>query len=139
MGKNKRSPAKINRSILRLLNYKKDYLEDCWATDIEINQETKKIVWKASEFLNLTLNQNIRIVETRGIFNPGFPPLSFNEKLQKFQNMWKPDHNSFSFFCCMHDHLRRNTAQCDKYCRGFTSPFCGKLAYFLSTNNWPCK
>jgi hypothetical protein len=135
MGKNNRSPAKTKRSILRLLNYKKDYLADCWGTEIEINHETKEIVWKASEILNLTLIQNIRIIETRGIFNPGFPSLSISEKLQKFQNMWKPDHNCFSFFSCMHHHLRRNTAQCEKFCSGFSSPICERLAYFLSTNN----
>ena len=139
MGKNYRSPAKINRSILRLLNYKKDYLEDCWGTEIEIDYATKEIVWKASEILRLTLNKNIRIIETRGIFNPTFPSLSFSEKLQKFQNMWKPDHNSFSFFSCMHHHLKRNSTQCDKFCGGFSSPFCGKLTFFLSTNNWPCR
>ena len=81
-----KSPAKINRSILRLLNYKKDYLEDCWGIEIEINNEAKTIVWKASELLRLTLNQNIQIAKC--LFNPTFPSLPFSEKLQKLQCLY---------------------------------------------------
>ena len=137
MGKSHKSPAKRKRSMLRLLNYKKDYLEDAWGTEIEINCETQEIIWKASELLKLTLKKNTRIIETRGIFNPTFPILSVSEKLQTFQNMWKSDHSSFSFFSVMHHHLRRNSTQCDNFCKGFSFPFCGQLTYFLANNNWP--
>ena len=74
---NTEAQQKSTEVFFRLLNYKKDYLEDCLGTEIEINYETKTIVWKASELLRLTLNQNIRIVETRGLFNPTFPFPSF--------------------------------------------------------------
>ena len=59
MKKNNRSPVKINRTIVQLLTYKKDYLEDCWGTEIDINYETKDIVWKTSEIIRSTLNPNI--------------------------------------------------------------------------------
>ena len=93
MGKSHKSPAKIKRSNLRLLNYKKDYLEDAWGTEIKINSNTQEIIWEASELLKLTLKKNTRIVETRGIFNPIFPCFSLSEKLQTFQNMWISDHS----------------------------------------------
>ena len=137
MGKKYRSPAKLKRSILRLLDYKQAYLEDCWNTEIEIDEENLELVWKASELLRLKLKPKIKIVETRGFYNPTFPTLPFSEKLSKFQNMWKPDQDSFSFFSCMHHHMKKNNSQCDSFCRGFSSPFCGEFAYFLSTNAWP--
>ena len=137
MGKRYKSPAKIKRSISRLLDFKQTYLEDLWDTEIKIDKETDDVVWKASETLNLTLKQKVSIVETRPFYNPSFSSLPVSKKLTKFQNMWKPDQDSFTFFACMHDHLKRNTAQCNTFCRGFSSPNCGRLAFFLSTNNWP--
>ena len=139
MGKNYKSPAKINRSLLRLLEYKKAYLEDCWGSDIEIDDQSKTIIWKASNLLNLTLKKNITIVETRGLYNPTFPLLSFNEKLSKFQNMWQPDLDSFTFFACMHEHIKRNSSKCGSFCGGFSSPYCSELSHLLSTNNWPSR
>jgi hypothetical protein len=139
MGKNYKSPAKINRSLLRLLEYKKAYLEDCWGSDIEIDDQSKTIVWKASNLLNLTLKKNITIVETRGLYNPTFPLLSFNLKLSKFQNMWQPNLDSFTFFACMHDHIMRNSSKCGSLCSRFSSPYCSELSYLLSINNWPSR
>ena len=49
MGKQYKSPAKIARSILRLLDYKQAYLEDCWGADIQIDQQAKTIIWKDTE------------------------------------------------------------------------------------------
>ena len=137
MGRKYKSPAKIARSILRLLDYKQAYLEDCWDSEIIIDHATKKIIWKASEILKLTLKENIRIVETRKFYNPSFSALPFSQKLAKFQNMWKPDQDSYNFFACMHEHLKRNSSNCDHYCGSFSSPYCGRLTFFLSTNNWP--
>ena len=87
MGKQSKSPAKIARSILRLLEYKQAYLEDCWGAEIETDEQNKKIIWKASKMLNLTLKTNMKIVETRSVYNPTFPALTFGEKLALFQNM----------------------------------------------------
>jgi hypothetical protein len=137
MGKQSKSPAKIARSILRLLEYKQAYLEDCWGAEIETDEQNKKIIWKASKMLNLTLKTNMKIVETRSVYNPTFPALTFGEKLALFQNMWKPDHDSFNFFTCMHEHLRRGSIQCNNFCGAFSSPQCGHLAYFLKNNTWP--
>ena len=137
MGKSYKSPAKINRSIKRLLEYKQAYLEDVWACEIQIDEKNHEIIWKASKLLELTLKKNTRIVETRPCYNPTFPALAFKEKLSLFQNMWKPDHASFNFFSCVHNHIKTKSIQCDNFCGGFSSPYCGHLAYFLSTNNWP--
>ena len=137
MGKSNKSPAKIKRSILRLLDYKQAYLEDCWNTEIMIDQENMKIIWNASDTLKLTLKKNIRIVETRNFYNPAFTALPFRQKLAKFQNMWMPDQQSFNFFSCMNEHFKRNSSKCDHFCGSLTSPFCGNLAYFISNNNWP--
>ena len=137
MGKHYKSPAKIRRSILRLLEYKQTYLEDCWDTEINTNQETKNLIWKASNLLSLTLKKNIRIVENRAFYNPSFPALPFCEKLKKFQDMWKPDQDNLAFFTCMYEHLKRSSSQCDKFCARLGSPYCGRLTYFLSTNDWP--
>ena len=137
MGKSSKSPAKIKRSILRLLDYKQAYLEDCWDTEIVIDQESMNIIWKASETLKLTLKKNIRIVETRHFYNPAYTALPFRQKLAKFQDMWVLDQESFNFFSCMNEHLKRKSSQCDHFCGSSSSPFCGRLAYFLSTNNWP--
>ena len=63
--------------------------------------------------------------------------LAFKEKLSLFQNMWTPDHASFNFFSCVHNHIKTKSIQCDNFCGGFSSPYCDHLAYFLSTNNWP--
>ena len=134
MGKSKKSPAKIARSLLRILEYKQAYLEDCWETEINIDQNNKKIIWKASSLLNLTLKQNVQIVETR---NSSFKALNFSEKLKIFQNMWIPDHDSFNFFACMHEHIKRSSSQCNHFCSSLSSPQCGRLAYFLSTSTWP--
>ena len=137
MGKQYRSPAKKARSILRLLDYKQAYLEDCWGADIIINQQAKKIIWKPSTTLNLTLEQNVRIVETRNLYNPSFAALSFSEKLSIFQKMWKPDQDSLNFFTCMHEHIKRNSIKCNNFCGGFSSPYCGRLSLFFSSGNWP--
>ena len=51
---------------MRLLDYKQAYLEDCWNTEIEIDEENLELVWKASELLRLKLKPKIKIVETRG-------------------------------------------------------------------------
>ena len=96
MGKSNKSPAKIKRSILRLLDYKQAYLEDCWNTEIVIDQENMKLMWKASDTLQLTLKKNIKIVETRHFYNPAFTALPFRQKLAKFQHMWMPDQESFN-------------------------------------------
>ena len=111
MGKSNKSPAKIKRSILRLLDYKQAYLEDCWNTEIMIDQENMKIIWNASDTLKLTLKKNIRIVETRNFYNPAFTALPFRQKLAKFQNMWMPDQQSFNFFSCMNEHFKRNSSK----------------------------
>ena len=137
MGKKHKSPAKIARSIFRLLEYKQAFLEDCWGTEIETDKENKKIIWKASKMLNLTLKKSLKIVETRSLYNRIFPSLPFGEKLALFQNMWKPDHDSFNFFTCMHEHLRRGSIQCNNFCGAFGSPACGHLAFFLKNNTWP--
>ena len=73
MGKHSKSPAKIKRSILRLLEYKQAYLEDCWDAEILIDEIKKDIIWKASDLLKLTLKRNVRVVETRGYYHPEFP------------------------------------------------------------------
>ena len=135
MGKKYKSPAKITRSILKILNFKQYFLEDCWNCEIEI--ENKEVVWKASEKLRLKLKPQIKIIETRKYYNPTFEKLSFGEKLLLFQNMWKPDHDSYNFFSCMHNHMKRNSAQCDHFCRGFSLPVCGELTHFLATSFWP--
>ena len=137
MGKTYKSRAKTTRSILRLLDFKQAYLEDLWDCEITIDNEIKDIVWKASDILNLALKKNIRVVETREFFNPSFAVLTLGNKLSKFQNMWEPNQDSFTFFACVHDHLKRNSSQCNSYCHELGSPNCGRLVYFLSTNKWP--
>ena len=134
MGNHKKSPAKLSRSIIRLLEYKKAYLEDFGDCNIYLDEKNKKIIWKASSLLNLTLKSNVKIVETRGFYNPAFPELSFCEKLGVFQNMCEPDHDSFNFFACMHDHYKRKNSQSDHFCGAFSSPQCGCLTFFLSTD-----
>ena len=98
MGKSSKSPAKIKRSILRLLDYKQAYLEDCWDTEIVIDQESMNMMWKASDTLKLSLKKNISRVETRNFYNPAFKALHFCQKLAKFRNMWMPDQESLNFF-----------------------------------------
>jgi hypothetical protein len=137
MGKKYKSPSKLRRDIFRVLEYKIAYLEDCWDTDVEIDRNSNDIVWNASKYLKLTLEKRTKIVETRKFYNPSFSTSRFQEKLALFQNMWKPDHQSFNFFSCMHHHLKRNSSQCDNFCTKFSSPYCGRLTFFLSTNNWP--
>ena len=63
--------------MLRLLDYKQSYLEDCWDTEIKIDQKTNDIIWKASETLNLTLKHGVNIVENREFYNPSFATLTF--------------------------------------------------------------
>ena len=121
MGKSNKSPAKIKRSILRLLDYKQAYLEDCWNTEIMIDQENMKIIWNASDTLKLTLKKNIRIVETRHFYKPAFKDLPFRQKLAKFQNMRMPDQESFSLFSCMNKHFKRNFYKARLQNRPFTS------------------
>ena len=87
--------------------------------------------------LNITLKMNVKIVETRKCYHPEFPTKPIGEKLAIFQNMWVPDQDSFNFFSCMHEHLKQNSTQCNNFCGQFSSPNCGRLATFLSTNNWP--
>ena len=77
MGNNYKSPAKINRSMKRLLEYKQ-----AWVCLIQIDEKNKEISWKASKLLELTLKNNTRTLETRP-----FPALAFIEKLSQFQNM----------------------------------------------------
>ena len=127
MGRQYKSPAKTERSLLRLLDYKQAYLEDCWDCEIIIEQETKDVVWNASDSLKLTLKKNVTIVETRDFWNPAFTALSFSQKLAKFQNMWIPDQDSFIFFSCMHEHLKRNSSKCNHYCSLYSSPNCSRL------------
>ena len=122
---------------MRLLEYKQAYLEDCWGAEIETDEQNKTIIWKASKMLNLTLKTNMKIVETRSVYNPTFPALTFVEKLALFQNMWKPDHDSFNFFTCMHEHLRRGSIKNNNLFGAFSSPQCGLIAYFLKKNTWP--
>merc|ERR1712129_573685 len=105
MGRKYKSPSKIRRDILRVLDYKISFLEDCWDADVEIDKNSNDIVWNASKCLKLTLNKRSKIVETRSFYNPNFPTAQFHEKLSLFQNMWKPDHHSFNFFLCMNNHL----------------------------------
>ena len=88
------------------MEYKKTFLEDIWDADTTIDSQTKDIIWNTSKVLKLTLERKIKILETREVYNPLFSSLSFSEKLSKFQNMWKPDHASFTFFSCMHHHLK---------------------------------
>ena len=90
------------------MEFKQSYLEDLWNCEMEINAKAKKILWKTSEVLNLTLKKNIKIVETRQFYNPAFVSLPIGEKLLKFQNMWEPDQDSSTFFACMYEHLKRN-------------------------------
>ena len=137
MGKHYRSQAKKNRSFVRLMEFKQSYLEDLWNCEMEINTQAKTIVWKASKILNLTLKKNIAIVETRQFYSPAFLALPIGEKLSKFQNMWVPDQDSSTFFACMYEHLKRSSSQCNSFCHRFSSPNCGDLVYFLTTNNWP--
>ena len=61
------------------------------------------------------------------IVNLMFPLLPFIQ-LQKFQNTG--NHNSLNLFSCIHHQLRRNRPQCDKFCRWFKSPFCGRWPSF---------
>jgi hypothetical protein len=119
------------------MEFKQSYLEDLWNCEIEIDTKDKKIIWKTSKVLNLTLKKKITIVETRQFYNPAFVALPIGEKLLKFQNMWEPDQDSSTFFACMYEHLKRNSSQCNSFCNRFSSPNCGHLLYFLATNNWP--
>ena len=137
MAKRYKSPAKISRSMRRLFDYKQAYLEDCWNTEIIIDNQTKEIKWKASEYLKLTLKKNIRIVETREFYNPSFKALPFSQKLLKFQSMWNLDQDSYNFFASIHEHVKRNSTKCDHFCKSISSPNCGELTYFLSTHSWP--
>ena len=115
----------------------KAYLEDVWNTEIEFDEQRKSLIWKPSSSLRLILKPNIKIVETRHVYNPTCSNQSFSDKLLQFQNMWMPDQHSWTFFSCMHHHLKRQTTKCDSFCSVFSTPYCGELAVFLSTNNWP--
>ena len=137
MGNKYRSPAKVTRSLRRLLEYKKAQLEDIWDCDVSINAEKSDLVWNVSTCLKLTLLPKTDIFKTDQFTNSTYLSLTFGEKLMNFQNMWKPDANSTTFFSCLHNHLRRNSSKCDTFCARLSSSYCGKLAYFLSTNNWP--
>ena len=136
MGKSYKSPAKIRRDIMRILEYKVAFLEDCWDSDVFIN-ENLEIIWNASTSLKLTLAKGAKIVETREFYNPAFPKDRFHAKLCSFQNMWKPDQQSLNFFACMHHHLKRSSIECDHFCTSFSSPYCGRLSFFLSKSKWP--
>ena len=137
MGGKYKSPARIDRSILRALHHKKMYLEDIWYADITIDIYAKKLIWNPSKSLKLSLQQNMKILEIREVFDPSFSTLPLPKKLLKFQNMWTPDQNSFTFFSSMQNHLKRRTMQCDDLCSHTSSPYCQNLTYLLSTNNWP--
>ena len=137
MGKKYKSPSKLRRNVRRILEYKIAFLEDCWDSDVVIDEHSNYIVWNASKSLKLTLDKGTQIVETRHFYNPSFSTSPFHEKLALFQNMWKPDQHSFNFFSCMHHHLKRSSSQCDHFCNRFSSPYCSRLTFFLSTNKWP--
>ena len=81
------------------------FLKDCWDTDVFINDDLE-VVWNASKSLQLKLEKKAKIEETREHYNPSFPNSQFHEKLLLFQNLWKPDRQSFNFFACMHHHLK---------------------------------
>ena len=132
-----RSPAKLSRSLSRLLEYKKAMLEDIWNADVTIKTETNDLIWNISKCLKLTLKPKNKILEAWEFTNPQFASLPICEKLTQFQNMWKPDENSFTFFSSIHHHLRRNSSQCDNFCTEFPSPCCSELTYYLATNTWP--
>ena len=137
MLKKYRSPAKLARNLLRLLEYKEAMLRDIWNADVTINKETKDLVWNVTEHIKLTLKKNQKIVETWEFSNPKFASLQINDKLTQFQKMWKPDEHSFTFFSSVHHHLRRNSTQCDNFCNQFTYPACSHLIHYLVTNDWP--
>ena len=124
-------------ALAEILEYKKAMLEDIWNADVTINNEANDLNLNVSNWLKLTLKKKIKIVETWEFTNPKFVSLSISEKLTQFQNMWKPDENSFTFFSSVHHHLRRNSTQCDHFCTQFTSPCCSNLTYYLATNDWP--
>ena len=105
-----KSPAKLTRSLLRYLEYKKAKLEDIWDADILINNENHELIWNVSNCITFTLKKNVLILDA---WLSEFGSLPLSVKLTKFQNMWKPDATEF------------------------TSPYCGNLAYFLATNSWP--
>ena len=65
---------------------------------ITFEYHTNSIILHASKCLKLTLKPNIKIVETRQIYNPNF---SFAHKLLQFQNIWMQDQLSWTFFSCM--------------------------------------
>ena len=59
MGNKYISPAKIARSLSRLLEYKKAMLEDIWNADVTINNEANDLIWNVSNSLKLTLKKKI--------------------------------------------------------------------------------
>ena len=138
MGKKYRSPAKISRSLNRILEYKIYSLEDLYNLDVCIERDEKSvsiISWNVTK--DLKLRPEAKIVETRAYYNPSYQTMKFGDKLQAFQNMWYLTQSSFLFFSCMLGHCRRNSSKCDQLCSQFAMPECGNLTHFFATNTWP--
>ena len=102
MGINYKSPAKMSRSLLRSLDYKKAKLEDIWDAEISINNENTELIWNVSKCLTITMKKNVQILDA---WQPEFGSLPLSVKLTKFQNMWKPDANFFTLFSSVHHHF----------------------------------
>ena len=85
----------------------------------------------------LTLKSKVELFDAWEVNNKTFSSLTNCEKLTNFQSMWKTDSSSINLYACLHDHLRRNSQECDHFCSSLGSPYCGHLNYFLSTNDWP--
>ena len=130
-----KSPAKVSRSIRRAMEYKKEVLTDLYDIDVIANYETQEILWNVTSSIVLTLKPNCEILETRFIFNPSFSTYPLGQRLSSFQNMWKPDQNSFILFSCIVNHLKQNSLSCDKLCAHFgIAPICGGLLQTLATS-----
>ena len=110
------------------MEWKKEILIDLYDLELSLNYETKEIIWNVTDSIALTLKPNCEVLETRYIFNPSFSTFPLGRRITSFQNMWKPDQNSFPVFTCLLNHLKHNTLSC-----GHLS-ICGDLIKTLATS-----
>ena len=117
------------------MEWKKEILIDLYDLELSLNFETKEIIWNVTDSIALTLKPDCEVLETRYVFNPSFSTFPLGRRITSFQNMWKPDQNSFPVFTCLLNHLKHNTLSCDKLCGHLSiSPICGDLIKTLATS-----
>ena len=117
------------------MEYKKEILIDLYNLDLTLDFKQNKLTWNVNDVIILTLKTNIEVLETRYVFNPSYSNFPLGKRIASFQQMWKPDENSFLFFTSLLNHLKQNTLSCDQLCAHLNlSSTCSELLETLATS-----